>query len=64
VEQPELAHEQNNASLVVFLKNRAVDGVANKELIEQLAAHFGVSKSRVSILKGHTSRNKLVEVDV
>jgi uncharacterized protein (TIGR00251 family) len=61
---PLIELSEQGEELVVFLKNRAVDGAANKELVEQLAKHFGVAKSRVSILRGHTSRNKLVEVDV
>jgi len=48
----------------VYLQQRAVDGKANAALVEILAAHFGVSKSRVDILRGHTSRTKVVRVDV
>ncbi len=38
-------------------------GKANERLIELLAEHLNVSKSKLKILKGHTARNKLVEVD-
>lgn len=38
-------------------------GRANERLREILADFFGVSKGRVRILKGTTSRVKLVEVD-
>ena len=41
----------------------AIEGKANKRLIEILAKHFGVSKSHVSILRGLASRNKVVEID-
>ena len=41
----------------------AIEGKANKRLIEILADHFGVLKSHVSIVKGLTSRNKVVEID-
>jgi uncharacterized protein (TIGR00251 family) len=37
---------------------------ANAALIDILAKHFNVSKSKVSILKGLTSRKKQVEVDL
>jgi len=40
----------------------AVDGRANKRLLEILAEHFKVQKSRISILKGSNTRNKLVQV--
>lgn len=33
---------------------------ANKELIEFLGDVLGISKSRISIIKGHTSRNKVI----
>lgn len=53
----------DDGSLTVFLQQRAVDGAANEGLVEILAKHFGVSKSRVTIEAGFTSRIKRVEVD-
>ena len=47
-------------SYKVYLKKHAVDGKANKELERLLKKYF---KSKVKIIKGHTSRNKLVEVE-
>lgn len=38
----------------------ALDGQANKALCTFLAESFGVSKSSIEILKGHSSRSKLV----
>jgi uncharacterized protein YggU (UPF0235/DUF167 family) len=32
-------------------------------VIRLLSDHFNVPKSRIDIVRGHTSRNKLVEVD-
>ena len=40
----------------------ASEGKANKRLIEILSEYFGVSKSRVRILKGLKSREKIIEV--
>ena len=37
-------------------------GKANKVLVGLVAKKYGVSKSRVKILTGQTSRNKIVEV--
>ncbi|MGK2853554.1 MAG: DUF167 domain-containing protein [Microbacteriaceae bacterium] len=48
--------------LTVFLRERAVDGKANDALVRVLAEHFGVSKSRVTIVRGHASRTKIVEI--
>ncbi|NPB05315.1 MAG: DUF167 domain-containing protein [Aquificae bacterium] len=39
-------------------------GRANERIRELLASFFGVSKSRVKLLKGETSREKLFEVDL
>ncbi|MFH1663086.1 MAG: DUF167 domain-containing protein [Chloroflexota bacterium] len=40
-----------------------VNGKANKELIAFLSRLFGISKDSVSIIKGHTNRNKLISID-
>jgi uncharacterized protein (TIGR00251 family) len=40
----------------------AREGKANERLIEMLAEHFNAPKSRVRILKGHNSRNKVIEI--
>ena len=39
-----------------------VDGAANEALVEFLAELLGVPKRAVSIVTGHASRNKIVEV--
>jgi len=39
-----------------------VEGKANKALIQFLAKHFGVKRSQVEILSGHTSRIKTIHV--
>jgi uncharacterized protein YggU (UPF0235/DUF167 family) len=59
-----LVETSDDGSLTVFLQQRAVDGAANDGLIEVLAKHYGVSKSRITIEAGFTSRIKRVDVDV
>ncbi|MFB9310180.1 hypothetical protein BJY17_000367 [Agromyces hippuratus] len=51
------------AALVVFVRERAVDGAANDGVVAALAAHYGVPRSRVHILRGASSRVKRVRVD-
>ncbi|MCP5463453.1 MAG: YggU family protein [Deltaproteobacteria bacterium] len=51
------------AFLKVRLSCPPVDGAANKELVKLLSKHFGVSKSKVKIIKGEKSREKIVEID-
>lgn len=46
----------------VYLTAPAQEGKANKMLIEFLAEHFNISKSKVKIIRGHKSRIKVVEI--
>ena len=47
------------------IKVRAVPegGRANKALITFLAAHWKLSKSRIRIIRGESSRTKVLEID-
>ena len=40
-----------------------VEGEANRAAIRYLAAHFGVSPSRVTLVRGETSRRKVFEIE-
>jgi uncharacterized protein YggU (UPF0235/DUF167 family) len=42
---------------------RAVDGAANRALIQAVADALGVRRSAVSLVAGYRSREKLVEVN-
>ncbi len=55
--------EEDAEGLTVFVRERAVDGAANEGVVRALAAHFGVPPRDVTILRGHGSRHKRVEVD-
>ncbi|MDR1032568.1 MAG: DUF167 domain-containing protein [Candidatus Nomurabacteria bacterium] len=46
--------------LVVCLRAKAVDGAANKALIEVLAQRLGVPKTRIRIKRGAGSRHKTI----
>ncbi|MCB1214713.1 MAG: DUF167 domain-containing protein [Deltaproteobacteria bacterium] len=41
----------------------AVDGKANQALLKLLAKHLGVAKSRLKILQGIKSKDKLLEIN-
>jgi len=45
------------------LREKPVDGRANKELIAMVAEHFGVKEWQVSIIKGLTSRKKIIKIE-
>lgn len=47
----------------VRVKARAIDGKANEAAVKLLAKHFNVAPSRVNILRGHTSKHKLISID-
>lgn len=59
-----LVEQQGDGSLTVFIPQRAIDGAANEALIALLANHFEVSKSKVTIESGFTSRMKRVSVEI
>ncbi len=49
-------------ALVVQLAAPPVDGAANAELVETLARALGLARRAVVLVRGDTSRTKLVEV--
>ena len=51
-----------SGEITVYVRERAVDGAANKAVIELLAKHFGVAKSSVEIESGFTGRHKRVRI--
>jgi len=55
--------EETDGSFTVQLKSPPVDGKANEELIKVLAERFNVSKSKIIIKSGFSSRQKLIEID-
>ncbi len=46
----------------IRIKEKPIDGKANKALISVLADFFKVSKSQVKIVSGTKSRNKIIEI--
>ncbi|KKI99254.1 DUF167 domain-containing protein [Prochlorothrix hollandica] len=54
--------EDADGSLTVWLSVPPVDGKANVALIQLLAHTYGVPKSQITIVRGHTGRLKLVDI--
>lgn len=50
--------------LKIKIKAQPQDGEANAEVITFLSKTLGISKSKVEILRGHTSRQKDVLIDL
>lgn len=48
--------------LKVYLTAPAVEGKANKALIEFLAEHFKAKRNKIKIIRGEKSRDKVLEI--
>ena len=60
--QDEIAGERNGA-LVVRVVAPPVDGKANEAARKLIARRLGVAAGRVSVARGSSSRDKLIEVE-
>jgi uncharacterized protein (TIGR00251 family) len=58
-----LLEQQPDGSWLAHIQAPPVDGKANEALIALLTAHFGVRKAQVTIVRGLTSRLKMVVID-
>ena len=52
----------DEAHYKVWVKAPAREGEANEAVVEMLAKYFKVPKSRVAILKGLQSKNKIISL--
>jgi len=51
-----------NDALKIAITAPPVEGKANKKCIAYLAKFFNVAKSKIEIISGQTSRNKLIKI--
>ncbi|MCK4249502.1 MAG: DUF167 domain-containing protein [Candidatus Omnitrophica bacterium] len=51
-----------DGSLKVYVRSPAVEGKANKEMLELLSKKFDVPKTLIKIVSGHNNRNKIIEL--
>jgi len=49
--------------LKVYLTKPAQDNLANTQLVDLLSEYLSVKKYQIKIVKGHKSRDKLVEIN-
>lgn len=47
---------------VVRVKEPPIEGRANRAVLRLLASHLGVPESRLRVVSGFSSRNKVIEV--
>ena len=57
-----LAGVMDNNVLKVKLTSPPVEGAANEQLIALMADEFNVKRSQIRIIRGQSSRNKVVEI--
>ncbi len=55
--------ESKDGSLIVAVREAPTGGQANTAVMKAIAEHFGVTPSRVRIVRGAASRKKVVDVD-
>ena len=55
--------ESDDEGFVIYVREKAIDGGANEAVIKLMAEHFGVAKSHVRVVRGHTARIKQIEID-
>lgn len=58
----ESVEKQPDGSLIIRTRKKAHDGEANVAVIESLSEYFHTAKTNIMILKGQTSRHKVVEI--
>ena len=52
----------DDTHFIVAVKERPIEGKANEAITEALADYFNVAKSKVTLVSGHASREKLFEI--
>lgn len=58
----EIVGEMADGTLKIKLTAPPVDGKANDALVELLAEYFDTTKSKIKIVSGLTSKNKIIEI--
>ena len=51
-----------NGALKIAITAPPVEGKANKKCIAYLAKYFDIAKSKIEIISGQTSKNKLIKI--
>jgi uncharacterized protein YggU (UPF0235/DUF167 family) len=55
--------EADGDRLIVRVRERAVEGAATAACLRAVAAYFGVAPSRVRLVRGARSREKLLRIE-
>ena len=52
-----------DSSMKIYLKEQSLEGKSNATIIELIAKHYEVPKSRVKIIKGLSTKHKLIRIN-
>lgn len=58
-----LVVNEGEAGLVVYVREKAIDGKANDGVISALADYLSVPRTRVSVVRGHSARIKQIDIE-
>jgi len=53
----------DDTNLIVWIREKPVEGKANEAVVKALAEYFGVARSRITLIKGQTSKQKAFEIN-
>jgi uncharacterized protein (TIGR00251 family) len=56
--------KEEEGRLKVYVRAPAVEGKANKALIDLLAVYFKIKKKDIVIIKGELSRDKVISINL
>ena len=62
--QNRIVKQLDDSTYVIEVTALPIEGKANKALIELLAEHFNVSKTRIELKRGATTRIKQLEISL
>lgn len=54
----------DNTHFLIYTKAIPEKGKANEAIINLLANYFNISKSRIKIIFGQSSKQKIIEIDI
>lgn len=57
-----LVEKLENGDYVVHTTALPIDNKANEKVVELLGEYFGIAKSRLQVVRGASSHNKIIEV--
>ena len=58
-----LIEEEKGGNMTIFLHERPHQGDANRALIQLIAKYFDIPKFKIKIIRGLTSREKVIRIE-